>query len=169
MGGLDRMQNHLVRKGLVVGIITILILVCIPQNVCAEELPDLIIENIVIDEYGHHVPPGQEFYCRITNSGDKEVTAYIVISVHVVRCLFGIFPVFLEREYTGSIINEEGLSPGTSVDIQFAYKYELPEPLFGIFLFKAEVDPDNMIAESNDSNNHFTDKFQIFFSMWDYI
>jgi hypothetical protein len=128
----------------------------------------LIIENIVIDEYGNHVPPGQEFYCRITNSGDKEVTERIVVSVHVVRCLFGIFPVFLEREYRGSIINEEGLLPDEFVDIQFAYDYELPEAFFGIFQFKAEVDPDHMIAESDDSNNGYSNKFQILFSSWIY-
>jgi hypothetical protein len=39
MGGLHQMQQRIVRKGLVVGIIGILLLICIPQNVSADELP----------------------------------------------------------------------------------------------------------------------------------
>lgn len=146
----------------------LLILVSMPLGIAFEEKPDLMIENIHIQDYGHHVPPEQHFYCKITNNGDIEVTERIAVSVNVVRCLFGIIPLFFEREYSGSVVVEEGLLPGESVAIQFAYEYELPRPLFGIFLFNAEVDPDNLVDESNDDNNSYSEKFQVLFTLWDY-
>ena len=41
------MQKGMVRKGLVVGIIGLFMLVSIPQTVSADGLPDLIVEDII--------------------------------------------------------------------------------------------------------------------------
>ena len=123
--------------------------------------PDLIIENIIIEEYGHHVPPNQMLCCRVKNIGDAAVEEKICVSIQVYRCLFR-FPIRFIGTYEGSSNPLTPLNSGETIDIEFAYDYNIPG--FGFFQFKAEVNPDEIIDESNFQNNDYTEyDFRLFY------
>lgn len=159
------MQHRIVRKGFVVGIIGILILVCIPQNVSAEELPDLIIEDIRIDPGGL---PGEEvFRAKVTNIGDGPTDRFIEIQIDVIWVLFGIFPIknvysSFKHIIIGSTI---GLEPGEYQYLSIVQDYELPR--FGSYRFDCNVNPNLVELENNYSNNYYSEKFFAFNQNWD--
>lgn len=129
-----------------------------------EEKPDLIIENIIVEEYGHHVPSYQRLCCRVKNIGDASVEEIIFVSVQVYLCLFW-FPIRSIGTYEGSINPITGLEPGETIDIEFAYYYDFP--IFGFFQFNAKVNPDETIDESNYQNNAYSELDFRFVFWWE--
>ena len=76
MGGKHHMQSGMVRKGLVVGIIVLFLVVCVPPNVSAEGKPDLKVLEMAIDyqDYAHFPGLYMVINCKIENIGDASAT-----------------------------------------------------------------------------------------------
>jgi len=156
--------NNLIKKGLVIGIICLLILVSVP-TVVSEGKPDLVIEDMVIKP--GNFPNEQEFFCRVKNIGDVIAEKTIFVSVDIRMCfLFGMLPVYLIGTFDGGGNFVPGLFPGDTIDIVFAYSYDLPR--FGFYLFSCEVNPQLTIDEGKYSNNFYSEKSFAIFGNWRY-
>ena len=147
-------------------IVISLILIYIPMVESSSSKPDLIVKNIVVKEYGHHVPPYQMLYCRVKNIGDGSVDEPIFVTINVYRCIF-LFPIRLIEIFEDFEKPVGELSPGETIDIDFAYDFDLPG--FGIFQFDIEVNPDKIIDESNFLNNNDIDYVFRFGTWWTYL
>ena len=159
------MPNKLFRKGLVVGIIILMML--IPsvnainivkldgnkkiRNIINVELPDLIIEGLTKEQY----LPGYWYdCCRVKNIGDGIAFGSIKIEVVVIEkwLLFGIIPKTETRTYKASMGSSDGLGPDMWFDIPFAeFSIKLNHNL-SIF---AVVNPEQEIEESDYENNYY--------------
>ncbi len=153
------------RKGLAVGVICLLMLLSIPTVVSNEEKPDLIIESIDYIEHGHHVPPNYYYSCKVKNIGEVASSGTIKLSVKINRLLFRYFPIGFGKIFEASVTKT--LEPGQSVDIEFLQDYEQQRMLyfFGVsyFRFNVEVNPDEIIDESDTSNNYYSETKLLWF------
>ena len=156
------MQNRLVRKGLVVGIIGLFILVCIPQNVCADGLPDLIVEDIVIRTGSF--PREWDFNCIIRNVGTEIIYEYISLDVVIVQYFLGIIPIKIIDTLERGVTVTSGVAPNERTTIPIICDEFLPE--FGWYVFKCEVNRDHSIEESNYGNNFYNEGFFRLFERW---
>ena len=130
---------------------------CIPV-VAREGTPDLIIDDIISKPYN---PYEDEYLCRVTNSGNGTTDTIIMVEVTVKRLFLGIFPLRTVRFYRVGSHPENGLPPGESLNVLFAYESYLP--VFGVYRYTCVVNPDLSIEESDYGNNVFSKTYTAFF------
>ena len=163
MGGLHRMQKHLVRKGLVVGIIGLLMLVGIPQTVSAEDLPDLIVEDIKKDVGS--MPKDKYWAAKVTNIGDGPTGSFIEIRGRITWMLFGIIPIKQVYSKLYSYVIGD-LEPGESSYFNLILIQEIPSIRFGSYRFECTVNPIQTLEESQYFNNDYTEMFYVVNWFW---
>ncbi len=168
------MQNSLVRKGLVLGIIGLFVCVGIQSAFAVEtkssdlneNLPDLIVVDL--DFFEHD--PGSSFYyvyCNVVNQGDGYAYGDLTIEFKVIKTFFWLFK--LRSIYMESYSRDlgEGLAPGGEI-------FTMPHcgsdflPPFCFARFIVEVNSNKKIIESNFENNKDMLKVYCAFNGWDY-
>lgn len=156
------MQKHLVRKGFILGIIGLLLLVCIPQNVNADERPDLIVTDI-IDKPGSQIYE-RYFYAAVKNIGSGPTHNIVDIQITVKKKLCGILP--LNTIFTSTISHGLGgaFEPGETRDFLLIDQSALPN--FGIYRIICWVNPEGIIEEQNYLNNRYHEDHFVFFGIW---
>ena len=143
--------------------VVILIIASFPTVGSSEGKPDLVIEDMVIKP--GNFPNEQEFFCRVKNIGDVIAEKTIFVSVDIRMCfLLGMLPIYLIGTFDGGGNFVPGLYPGETIDIVFAYSYDLPR--FGFYLFSCKVNPQQTIDEGKFSNNYHSEKSFVLFGNW---
>ncbi len=140
---------------IVISICAVVLLVMGSSNtvVANEEMPDLIIEDLLILPGSH--PHQEEFSCLVKNVGDASTSSNknLDITVTMRWKTFGLLPLIPIRKFTGGIIGS--LAPNETIDISFATTNRMP--LFGFYTFYCVVNPEHIIEESNYQNNVYTE------------
>jgi len=100
----------------------------------------------------------------VKNIGDVIAERTIFVSGDVIRYLFGILPIKFIGTFEGGGNYVPGLDPGETIDIVFAYSYDLPR--FGIYKFFCEVNSRFTIDELRYTNNFYDEKSFVIFGNW---
>lgn len=154
------MGKNTLKRSIIVGIVFLFLSTTCLAVLASEEKPDLIIVDIVTKPV---YPEEDKYLCRVKNVGNGTVTADEFIDVHITvkRLFLGIFPFRTVRSYQVGGNYGNGLSPGETIDILFAYESDLP--VYGIYRYDCVVNPDHSIDESNYGNNVFSKTYNAFF------
>jgi hypothetical protein len=141
---------------IVVSLCAVVLLVLGSSNtvIANEEMPDLIIEDLLI--FPGHTPDEEEFRCQVKNIGNAS-TPYdkdLDISVTIRWKTFGLLPLIQVRKFTGGT-GGFSLEPGETIKLPFATSSRMP--FFGFYTFYCVVNPEHIIEESNYQNNVYTE------------
>jgi hypothetical protein len=147
-------RKNMIKKMFIGGIVFLfLFTACLPV-LASEEFPDLIIEDMTISPSND--PWQEKFSCQVKNVGNASVPygKAIDITVTVQWKIFGLIPLKIIRQFNGGTISS-GFEPGEIDKITFAGSYQMP--VFGFYSFYCVVDPDQIIDESDNLNNDYTE------------
>jgi hypothetical protein len=160
---MEKPMGTTLKRSLIVGIIIMFLsTTCLPV-LASEELPDLIIEDLVISP--GHQPGDEEYWLKLKNIGNASTPSNkgIDITVTVRWKIFGILPSIIVRQYETSFWRDGGLAPGDTAGITFTSNYLMP--FFGFYWIYCKINPYGRISESNTRNNAYTETVLIILKM----
>ena len=171
------MQNKILRKGLIIGIICLLLFstapIMIGQNIKKENQtstnqniinqgdaqPDLKIINFYYEQ--HNWP---ECYIVVKNIGDGVVSSGVTIKSHMAMKTKSYHQ---ECSYTDSRILQSPINPGAKTTFLGGCFCVDKVCYFNGYVI-LEIDPDNKVIESNENNNVVWAYLKVVVTSWDY-
>jgi len=125
------------------------------NNKIIEDLPDLIVKDIIMED-GYH-PLEWIFWAKIKNIGVSPANRWIETQIIVKKWWYGYNStiIVINESFNHKLENE--LEPGETVDLLLCWSSELPTP--GFFIFDCTVNPSYTIEETTYSNNKRSEKF----------
>lgn len=120
-----------------------------------DDLPDLIVTDIIIEEDWWH-PLEYLFIAKIKNIGNSPAPKLIETHTIVKRLLFGFFPIGTVFNETYSFNIATNLAPGETFEVELCRGYEIPS---GFNIVYCTVNPNHTIEETSYFNNKHSDKF----------
>ncbi len=157
-------KNQLLKKGLVVGVICLLLLVSFPSVLSNEGKPDLIVEKIF--DMPDNIIVLSDIKCRIKNIGDTKTPGdNIEIFFEMKKMLFGIIPVETVYSNTWVISGGGSIEPGESRDFTLLNAIE-PDEYLGFYKVTCKVNPNGEFAEESYRNNRLTKRFFTIYNIY---
>lgn len=133
------------------------------QNLINNDLPDLIIEDIVIRT--GHFPGEQDFYCKVKNIGNSPTPDEIEAQIIVIKLIFVIIPISIVFKKSSSHFIGGTLDPGETIELFLLGDDYFPN-YFGIYKFYCTVNPNIKFLELQYNNNKYNEKHFVFLGKW---